>query len=138
MSKLTLSLSDNIEDQQTAIFKKCHAFFAFSNSQFAEKKEEQYKGEYTNLGGGLIIPQSFVELYVEEMGGLHFKGIADIQKAFTKKEIIWHALANYEVQITGDVTDAVESLKDYKDITKRDVLNEYVEFYNDCEEKGYL
>ena len=111
------------------LFNDYGGFFAFSNSQFDEKKEEGVK--YARLYGGLIAPSKNVKKIMSELNKVTKEGIKQDIKENGIKKIIHRELANFECQIVGDITDAYDILKDYG-ITKEQVLKEYKIFYQKC------
>lgn len=103
-----------LDAQMTALYKRLGAFYAFSRSQLNEKRIEGVK--YVSLFGGLICPKDNVdelmkqsEIYINEEAKREYeeKGV---------DRIISHAYFNYETQITGDTTDAEESLEIYVEL----------------------
>jgi len=124
------------EKHQSKVFKKYFAFFAFNKKQLDEQINSNF--DYVALGSGLCVPKPFAHKIMDKLGEIHKAAIAEHQRTTSKKDIIWDALANYEAQITGSITDAWESLSDYPGITKQDVLDQYVPYCNMCVDKGYF
>lgn len=58
-------LSHYLEEAQTKAFEKAGAFFAFSNSQFDEKKKDGVK--YVDMGAGLICPKENMVTLAREL-----------------------------------------------------------------------
>lgn len=53
------------------------------------------------------------------------------------KTIIWDSLANYECQIIGNYSDAIEALKVYG-ITEADIKTEWSAYYQTCIDNDYF
>jgi hypothetical protein len=113
------SLTNYIEDSQTALFKEMGVFFAFSNQQFDEQKKENVK--YISMGAGTICPQENVKEFIKKHSDIVKNGIAQDIKENGIEAIIKRELGNYECFYTGDITDCVDALKDY-DIKKETIL----------------
>ena len=106
-----MSLQTYIEKEQTALFNKLGVFFAFSDKQFAEKKQDGVK--YVSLGAGCLCPKDNVKTFVAEHEALRQKAIATDIKENGKTAIIKRELANYECYYTGDISEAVDALEGY-------------------------
>lgn len=128
-------LSTLQEKHQTKAFKKYFAFFAFNKSQLKEQININFK--YVNLGGGLLCPVEFHKKLYDVLQNINKKAIAEHQRLESKKDIIWSAFGNYEIQITGDLTDVIESLEGY-DITKEEIIKEYNAYYKHCIDNDYF
>lgn len=124
----------DIEKEQTDLFERHGAFFAFTNKTVAEKSKKGV--EYYSLGMGLICPKENCQMLYKEMNELEDKKIAWELNHNTKKEIIWYNLANHECQITWDTTNVVENLEDYG-ITKEEVNSEFRPYCDYCSENNY-
>jgi len=115
-------LSDYTQEHLTKAFEKHGAFFAFSKSQFDEKKVEGVK--YVSDGTGMIAPkENYKELY-EEIEEIHRNGIKQDIEENGIESIIKRELSNYECYYTGEIEDAVDALEDYG-ITYEQVKNVY-------------
>tara|TARA_B100000519_G_scaffold198646_1_gene208496 strand:+ start:619 stop:1014 length:396 start_codon:yes stop_codon:yes gene_type:complete len=123
------TLSNYTEEKTSNVLKKYGAFFAFSDKQFNENKKENVK--YSRLYSGLIAPSENVKKIMSELEKVNNEGIKQDIKENGIKNIIHRELANYECQITGDVTDACDILKDYG-VSEEQVLKEYKIFYEKC------
>ena len=130
------NLSSIQEKHQTKLFKKYFAFFAYSQTQLEEQQNINFK--YVAIGSGLIVPKDFVKKVISKLDLIYKQSIREHQSLESKKSIIWGALANYETQITGDPTDAIESLADYPGISKEDIIKEYSAYFNHCVENDYF
>ena len=109
-------LSQIAEKHQTKLFKKYFAFFAFSNKQVEEQINVNFK--YAQMGSGLIAPKIFAKKIINALSTINTKAIVEHQRRESKKDIIWGTLANYETQISGDISDALEALDDYPGISR--------------------
>ncbi|ARC95079.1 hypothetical protein B6A42_27050 (plasmid) [Vibrio coralliilyticus] len=105
------SLRHYIDERITQLFNDTGAFFAFSNSQFDEKKEEGI--QYVSLGAGLLVPKQNAKKVVDGLDNITEEGIKlDIEEN-GKDAIIKRELFNFECFYTGDVSDCVDSMKRY-------------------------
>ena len=113
-------LSDYIEAGQTEILKKHKAFFAFSNKQVDERKQEGV--EYTYLGNNLFCPTNNAQQLFKEISENFDKAIEQDKTDHTKDQIILRELNNYESFLIMDMSNAVQALNPYgysiKDIQK--------------------
>ena len=123
------TLSDYTSQAQTELFNKTGAFFAFSESQFEEQKKELV--HYTSLHHGMICPVNNVKELLNGLNEITKNGIESDLKENGKDKIIWRELANYETQITGDISDTVESVEIYG-ITREEVQAVYVRYFEHC------
>lgn len=122
-------LSNYIEQKQTDLFNKTGAFFAFSQKQLDEKKQDNIN--YVSCGSGLIAPKENVNQLINGLETIHAEGIAEDIKENGKPAIIQRELGNHEAQITGDISDTVDSLDGYG-ITTAEVRAGYSVFYQTC------
>jgi len=128
-------LSDYANSKQTEAFNKFGAFFAFSDSQFNEKKVNGIK--YTSLGAGLIAPTDNAKSLVKALNTITSEAIqADIADNGIKA-IIHRELANHECQITGSYDDVIDKLEPYG-ITVEQIKAEWPEFWNICVDNDYF
>lgn len=112
-------LSHYVEKAQTEAFEKAGAFFAFSNSQFDEKKVEGVK--YYNMGAGLICPKDTAKQLLADLDAIQASGIKQDLAENGKEGVIKRELNNHECYYTMDITDCVDKLKDYG-ITAEEIL----------------
>ena len=126
---------ENLQDQQTKIFDKYGVFFAFSNKQFNEAKQDGVK--YADLGGGMLAPSDNADNVIKELTNLHNKHIKEDLAENGKKAIIHRELANHEAQITGEIDDTFDALESYG-ITRAEIQAEYTEYYNFCVLHNYF
>ena len=130
-------ISNIMEKYQTKVYKKYGVFCAFSDKQFNKGINPNF-GKVMSLGGGTYCPSIFADKVVDQLNGIYDKAIAKVQATHTKKDIIWYALGNHETQITGDCTDAINSLANYPGISKQDIFTEYNDYYNYCVDNNYF
>ena len=122
-------LSNYTEENTTKILNTYGAFFAFSNKQFEESKKEGVV--YARLYGGLIAPKENVKIIMDSLKVVNSEGIKQDIKENGIKNIIHRELGNYECQISGDITDALDILSDYG-VSKEEVMKEYKIFFQKC------
>jgi len=114
-------LSDYTQAAQTKCFEETGSFFAFSNKQLDEKKQDGVT--YVSLGHGLICPKQNAKEVHERLNNIHAEGIKlDIEENGIEA-IIKRELGNYECYYTGEIDDAVDALEDYDDITVEMIKN---------------
>ena len=128
-------LSDYMQAEQTVIFNKYEAFFAFSNSQFDEAKKEGVK--YVRLDCGLICPKEHVETMYKDIEDCHKRAIAQDIAENGIKGIIWREFANYECQISEGWTGALGALADYP-VTHEEIQAEWKGYWNHCVEHDFF
>lgn len=129
-------LSNYTENLQTELFNKTGAFFAFSNAQFDEQKQEGVN--YAAIGAGLICPKSNVDALINGLDRINSDGIAADIADNGIKAIIHRELANHECQISMDISDAVAKLADYPGITRETVQAEWKEYFQNCIDNDYF
>lgn len=105
------TLSSYTEADQTNLFKQLGAFFAFSQSQFDEKRKEGV--EYISLSCGMIVPKDNAKALVTGLSEINAKGVAQDLAENGREAIIRRELHNYECFYVGSVTDAAEALQAY-------------------------
>jgi len=126
------TLRDYTEEAQTELFKECGVFFAFSNEQFQEglsKIEREDGDKLTDLGGGMFCLSKNVDTFIAKMEAINKNAIEQDIKENGINAIIMRELANYEAQITSDISDTVEALEDYEGITTEVVAKVFKEEY---------
>ena len=129
------NLNDYTADKQTKLWDDNGAFFAFSQQQLDEKKKEGVV--YVSLGSGLIVPKGNATRVFEGLESIHTESIKQDISENGIKAIIHRELANYETQITGDISDTVEALEDYG-ITRAQVGKEYPAYFQHCVDNDYF
>jgi hypothetical protein len=128
-------LSDYTSAKQTQLWNDNGAFFAFSKKQLDEEKKEGVV--YVSLGMGLIAPKENALKVIEGLESINTEGIKQDISENGIKAIIHRELANYEAQITGDISDTVQALEDYG-ITREQVSAEYPAYFQFCIDNDYF
>jgi hypothetical protein len=111
-------LSDYVQEDQTKIFRKHGAFFAFSNKQLADHAVKDV--EYVNTGGGLICPKQNARQLRQDLDACWKAGIEQHKAEQSKYDIIKAELYNHEAFYTWDIQDTLEALDGYG-YTKNDI-----------------
>ena len=128
-------LSDYTKEATTELLKDTGAFFAFSNKQFDEQKQEGVT--YCRLNSGTICPKANAQKLVEGMKSVFEAGIKRDLAENGKKGIIHRELGNHEYCITLDITDTSGALSGYG-ITDDEIqaeCGEYLDAYYKWEEE---
>ena len=128
-------LSDYTSENQTKLLNDNGAFFAFSQKQLDAEKREGVV--YVSMGSGLIVPKSNASKILEGFESINIEGVKQDISENGIKAIIHRELANYEAQITGDISDTVEALEDYG-ITRSQVSTEYKAYFQHCIDNDYF
>ena len=100
-----------MEQQQTAAFERYGAFFAFSDKQLEEKRQEGIK--YVSLFSGLIAPKDNAKRLLEELEAITDNYIKRDIKENGKTAIIERELANHEAGYTYSIDDTVTALESH-------------------------
>jgi len=100
-----------MEQQQTAAFERYGAFFAFSDKQLEEKRQEGIK--YVSLFSGLIVPKTHADQLLEELKQITDNYIKRDIEENGKTAIIERELANHEAGYTYSIDDTVTALESY-------------------------
>jgi hypothetical protein len=122
-------LSNYIEENQTKLFNKTGAFFAFGQDQFNKAKKKGIN--YVSLGSGLICPKDNVDRLLNDLDKIADKGRKQDIEENGKKKIIWREFSNHECQISMDPTDGIYALDGYG-FTKDEILAEWKGYYSYC------
>ena len=122
-------LTQFIEKPMNKLLDDCGAFYAFSQKQLDEQKQDGIK--YINIGMGLICPSENVEKFIIKSDLIFKEGIKKDIKEHGKKRIIWRELGNYETQINGELDTVYDVLKDYN-ITEEEIKKEFKKYYEYC------
>ena len=122
-------LSHYMEDAQTKAFNDAGAFFAFSQEQMSKKRIKCQV--YVSLGAGLYAPKSNADSLVTVLDNIYKDSIKQDIAENGIKNIIDRELANYETQITGDLSDTFDALKPYG-ITLSQIKDQYGSYYQKC------
>jgi len=111
-------LSDYTREAITQAFDMCHAFYAFSDKQFEEQKQDGI--EYVSMFGGIVCPKDNTETLREALNNAIDEGRSADMAENGKNRIIRREINNHECGYTGDITDAVNVLSGYG-ITREEV-----------------
>ena len=128
-------LSDYTNVKQTKLWNDNGAFFAFGDKQLDEQKQEGVS--YVSLGMGLIAPKENASNIIEGLKSVYTEGIKQDISDNGIKAIIHRELANYEAQITNDISTTLEALEDYG-ITRAQVSEEYPAYFQNCIDNDYF
>ena len=122
-------LSDYMQQAQTELFNKTNTIFAFSEKQF----EEQYtKGiTYVDLGGGMLAPKQHAKEVAQELQKIYQEAMALDLKENGIQGVIERELGNHEVYYTNDLEPVTDALKDYPEITQKDIIKVYQRKWNE-------
>ena len=128
-------LSDYTSENQTKLLNDNGAFFAFGEKQLDEQTQEGVS--YVSLGMGLIAPKENASNIIEGLKSVYTEGIKQDISDNGIKAIIHRELANYEAQITNDISTTLEALEDYG-ITRAQVSAEYPAYFQNCIDNDYF
>ena len=121
-------LSDYMEEKQTALFNKTGTIFAFSDKQF---DEQAIKGkEYSRIGQGMLTQKGNEMKVIKTLEKIYQQAIVQDLKENGIKGVIQRELENYEVYYTNDLEPIMEALKDYPEITQKDIIKVYQRKWN--------
>ncbi len=124
------NLSHYVEKAQSELFRRMGAFFAFSDDQFNEAKQENTK--YVPLGkSGLICPVENAQATIDGVESIQKEGIKLRLKDHSLSDLIQYELANYESQITMDPSEAFSALEDHG-VTKEMMDKEFKIYMDYC------
>jgi len=129
------TLNDYTQEKQTKLFNDTGAFFAFSSEQFNEKQKKGVK--YVAMASGLMVPKENFKKLFNGLKSINDDGVKQDISDNGITAIIHRELANYEAQITGDISNTVEALEDYG-ITRSQVSKEYKAYYQHCINNDYF
>ena len=122
-------LSDYMEAKQTALFNRTGTIFAFSNKQF---DEQAIKGKkYSRIGQGMLTQKGNEMKVIKTLEKIYQQAIVQDIKENGIKGVIQRELENYEVYYTNDLEPAMEALKDYPEITQKDIIKVYQRKWNE-------
>ena len=125
----------NIEIKINDLLTANGAFFAFTEQQY---NDEALPGvEYKRLYAGMLCPSDNAKTVMLGLNSLSNEKIQYELSNNSINTIIWDALANYECQISGDYSDAIEALKMYG-ITETDIKKEWPAYYQNCIDNDYF
>tara|TARA_R110001599_G_scaffold102012_1_gene260554 strand:+ start:136 stop:519 length:384 start_codon:yes stop_codon:yes gene_type:complete len=122
-------LSDYMEAKQTSLFNRTGTIFAFSDKQF---DEQAIKGkEYSRIGQGMLTQKGNEMKVIKTLEKIYQQAIVQDIKENGIKGVIQRELENYEVYYTNDLEPAMEALKDYPEITQKDIIKVYQRKWNE-------
>ena len=122
-------LSDYMEAKQTSLFNRTGTIFAFSDKQF---DEQAIKGkEYSRIGQGMLTQKGNEMKVIKTLEKIYQQAIIQDIKENGIKGVIQRELENYEVYYTNDLEPAMEALKDYPEITQKDIIKVYQRKWNE-------
>lgn len=125
---------------QDKLFKDTGAFFAFSNKQFDKEMKYNKISKYikiVSMGAGLYVPKANADRLDTGLDAIELLVIAKHKETNTARQIIHRAFSNFECQVSGDISDAVNSLHLYE-YSHGLILKEYAVFYQECIDGGYF
>ena len=112
-----------IQAEQSKLFKELGVFFAFSGAQFAEQRQPGV--EYcTVLEAGDFVPKDKASEFSRRLVEIHENGRKRLIEERGIDSIIEYELANHEAWYTGDISDALEALSGFN-VTREQVLQVY-------------
>jgi hypothetical protein len=125
----------NIEIKINDLLTANGAFFAFTEQQY---NDEALPGvEYKRLYAGMLCPSDNVKTVMNGLDSLSNEKTHWELANNSIKTIIWDSLANYECQITGNYSDAIDALKVYG-ISEADIKTEWPAYYQNCSDNDYF
>ncbi|MFY2508853.1 DUF7659 family protein [Vibrio pectenicida] len=113
------SFQSYTQDKLRTVFKDMGAFFAFSNRQFNEARQEGV--EYVALDAGLVVPKGNEQETLARLEQINKEAVSAFLKDHDKESIILDSLRNYECFYTGDISDCVDEMKGFN-ITEQEVM----------------
>ena len=125
----------NIDVKINDLLTENGAFFAFTEQQFND--EALPCVEYKRLYAGMLCPSDNVKTVMNGLDNLSAEKTRWELANNSLKTIIWDSLANYECQISGDYSDAIDALKPYG-ITEDDIKTEWPSYYQNCIDNDYF
>ena len=125
----------NIDVKINDLLTENGAFFAFTEQQY---NAEALPGvEYKRLYAGMLCPSDNVKTVMNGLDSLSDEKTHWELANNSIKTIIWDSLANYECQISGDYSDAIDALKPYG-ITEDQLKTEWPAYYQNCIDNDYF
>ena len=104
-------LTDYTDKKTTELLDECGAFFAFSNKQFDEAKQEGVK--YVSMGAGLICPKDNASKFAREFDAITSEGMKQDLAENGRSGVIHRELGNHEYCITMGISETVWALDEY-------------------------
>ncbi len=115
-------LQDYMTEKQTALFNETGAFFACSQKQFDEAKQDGV--QYVDCKHNMLCPKEHVQKLISGLDNIYKHAIEQDKTDNGKEAIIKRELYNYECFYIGDIEDAVNCLEDYG-YSPEDIYNVY-------------
>jgi hypothetical protein len=131
-----MSLHAYMKTATDALLADTGALVAFSQSQFDAQRQPGVT--YVTLSSGLLCPADRADEFITRFDDIHAEAIRQDLAANGIKKIIWRELANYEAQITGDITDTADALSEYPGITPAAILAEFRDYMQHCIDNDYF
>ena len=125
----------NIDLKINELLTKNGSFFAFTEQQYNDAALPGV--EYKRLYAGMLCPSNNVKTVMKSLDSLSDEKIQWELSNNSLKAIIWDSLANYECQISGNYSDAIEALKVYG-ITEDQLKTEWPGYYQNCIDNDYF
>ena len=125
----------NIDVKINDLLTENGAFFAFTEQQYNDGALPCV--EYKRLYAGMLCPSDNVKTVMVGLDNLSNEKTHWELANNTIKTIIWDSLANYECQISGNYSDAIDALKVYG-ITETDIKTEWPSYYQNCIDNDYF
>ena len=123
-------LSSYTEKPTSELIKNNGGFFAFSNKQFEESKQDGVK--YVRLYSGLIAPKENVKAIMKGIDDINKYGVEQDMKDHTIRQIVFRECGNYELQYSYDgLKEITDTLADYP-IKQEDIKKYYNQFIQHC------
>jgi len=113
------SFQSYTQDKIRTVFKDMGAFFAFSNRQFNEARQEGV--EYVALDAGLVVPKGNVKDTLERLEQINKEAVSAFLQDHDKDSIILYELRNHECFYTGNIDDCVDKVANFN-ITEQEVM----------------
>ena len=122
-------LTKYVNDAQSEVFRDNGAFFAFSDKQVNEQKNDGVK--YVSVGSGLICPKENAKTVMAGVSSTYKAGIKLRLKDYTLSQICQYELSNHEAQISYDLDLVRDVLSDYG-VDDEMFKKEYHEYIDYC------
>lgn len=117
-------LNEEFQEKQSALFKEYGVFFAFSQKQFDEQKQEGVK--YVSTDFGMILPKDKCDAFMEAHQKLVEENQVRYKAEVDMDEYILYELHNHESFYTGRTDDALRAIwTNYPECTQEDVSRVY-------------
>ena len=100
-----------MSEKQSILFKKTGAFFAFSQKQYDEKRQNGVV--YVNMGRGMICPKKNASKLIEGLDKIIIESIEEDVTENGAEAIVRREYFNHESQLTGCTEDAFNALREY-------------------------